>query len=457
MAVVDRKSRIAIVGGGLVGSLAACFFAKRGHSVSIYEYRADIRVEDYRGQSIDLALSIRGREALRAVGLEEAVVDHHGIAMRGRMLHNKDGTLREMLYDSVKGNCIYSVSRRYLNIVLLNAAEKYPEVSLFFNKKIIDANVDNGKLKILDTKTKTIEGVEADLIIGADGAYSTVRRIMAKRPLFNCSQTYIEHGYVELFVPVGANNEFAMSGEHLHIWPRGEFMMIALPNDDHTFTGNIFAPFATLDQLKTPQDFLSFYQKQFPDLLELIGREKLVKDYFEREPKTLISIKCKPYHVGKTTLLVGDAAHAMVPFYGIGMNAGFEDILLLDELMERYNSDFSLILPKFTELRCEDAHAICELAMYNYIEMRDLVTRKSFLLRKSLDTFLHRRIPNTWIPLYSTIHFSRMKFRDCIANKEWQDKVLRRIGWCVMFLIIGMLMAPFVEVLAGKNAFSTEY
>ncbi|OAD56203.1 Kynurenine 3-monooxygenase, partial [Eufriesea mexicana] len=434
-----------------VGALAACFFAKRGHSVTIYEYRGDIRVEDSRGQSIDLALSSRGREALRAVGLEEAIVDRHGIAMRGRMIHNKDGTLKEIIYDSVKGNCIYSVSRRYLNMVLLNGAEKYSDVNLCFNKKVVAADLDTGKLKILDTRTETIEEVEADLIIGADGAYSTVRRIIAKRPLFNCSQTYIEHGYVELFVPAGKNNEYAMSGQHLHIWPRGEFMMIALPNDDNTFTGNIFAPFSTLDKLKTPQELLDFYQEQFPDLLELIGKEKLVKDFFEREPKSLISIKCKPYHVGKTTLLVGDAAHAMVPFYAQGMNAGFEDILLLDELMEQYDSDFSKVLPKFTELRCEDTQAICDLAMYNYVEMRDLVTRKSFLLRKYLDTFLYRQIPNTWIPLYSTVHFSRMKFRDCIANREWQDKVLRRTALCTVFLILALLMAPLIEVFARES------
>lgn len=228
-------------------------------------------------------------------------------------------------------------------------------------------------------------------------------------------------------------------------------MMIALPNDNCTFTVNLFAPFLTLDKLKTPQDLLSFCEEYFPDLVELIGRQKLVKDYFEREPKPLISIKCKPYHVGKTTLLLGDAAHAMVPFYAQGMNTGFEDVLLLDELMERYNSDFSKVLPKFSELRCEDAHAICDLAMYNYVEMRDLVRKKSFLIRKYIDTFLYKRIPKTWIPLYSTIHFSRMRFRDCIANKQWQDKILRRTAWCTIFLIIAILMASFIQVSAKKS------
>ncbi|XP_003703017.1 kynurenine 3-monooxygenase cn [Megachile rotundata] len=449
MAVADRKPRIAIAGGGLVGALAACFFAKRGHRVAVYEYRPDVREEDTWGQSIDLALSVRGREALRKVGLEETLLQH-GIPMRGRMLHNKDGKLKEIIYDG-KGNCIYSVSRRYLNVVLLNAAEKYPEVSLYFNKKVIDADLEEAKLTVQDTITKEIEEVQADLIIGADGAHSRIRKVMTRRPRFNYSQTYIEHGYVELHVPPGRNNQFVMSNNHLHIWPRGEFMMIALPNEDRTFTANLFAPFDTLDKLTTSEALLDFCEDQFPDLIKLISKKKLVRDYFAREPKALISVKCKPYHVGKSTLIIGDAAHAMVPFYAQGMNTGFEDVLLLDGLMERYGSDFSQILPKFTELRCEDAHAICDLAMYNYIEMRDLVRTKSFLFRKHLDTFLYRHVPNFWTPMYSTIHFTRMRFRDCIANREWQDTILRRIGWCIVFLILAVLLAPFIQIRTGDS------
>ncbi|XP_072757344.1 kynurenine 3-monooxygenase isoform X2 [Anoplolepis gracilipes] len=369
MAEVEGKSRIAIVGGGLVGALAACFFAKRDHQVIIYEYRSDLRVEDSSGQSINLALSFRGREALKAVGLEDILVKQHGTCMRGRMLHDKKGKLKEVLYDSVKGNCIYSISRRHLNIILLDAAEKYPKVQINFNKKLVNADLEKGKMKFFNMKTGGIEDAEADLIIGADGAYSKVRKIMAKRPLFDCAQTYIEHGYVELSVPSGKNNEFAMTGNNLHIWPRGEFMMTSLPNEDHTFTGNLFAPFHVLENLNTPVALLEFYAEHFPDFLQLIGEQRLVQQFFEKNPQTLISIKCKPYHVGKTALIVGDAAHAMVPFYAQGMNAGFEDILLLDELMECYNSDFAKILPKFSELRCDDGHAICDLAMYNYLEV----------------------------------------------------------------------------------------
>ncbi|XP_011311791.1 kynurenine 3-monooxygenase [Fopius arisanus] len=440
---------IVIVGGGLVGGLAACALAKRGHSIRLYEYRSDIRVEESSGQSIDLALSVRGREALKLVGLEEKIVNHHGIAMKGRMLHGKDGSLREMIYDSVKKNCIYSVSRKYLNQVLLDAADQYSSVTLIFNKKLIDADLDHGKLKFIDTNNREIVEVNADLIIGADGAYSTVRRTMMKRPGFDFSQTYIEHGYVEVNIPPRMIDEkhsnkgvqFCMSSKHLHIWPRGSFMMIAMPNDDYTFTGNLFAPLEILNSLDTPEKLVKFYEQEFPDVLPIIGnKQALIDTFFTAKPKTLISIKCSPYHCGKSIIL-GDAAHAMVPFYAQGMNAAFEDVVLLDELLDHYKDDINKALPAFSRHRCSDAHAICDLAMYNYIEMRDLVMRKSFVARRNLDTILHRLWPNSWLPLYSTIHFSRMKFRDCIANREWQNKVLSRCLWCLGLLTLAIFIA----------------
>ncbi|XP_036146725.1 kynurenine 3-monooxygenase isoform X2 [Monomorium pharaonis] len=365
MTEVKGKSRIAIVGGGLVGGLTACFFAKRGHRVVIYEYRS--------------------------------------------------------------------------------AAEKYPEVQFNFNRKLLDADLERGKMKFLNTITGTIEDAEADLIIGADGAHSKVRKIMVNRPLFNCSQTYIEHGYVELSLPRREDGEFAMSKNNLHIWPRGRFMMTSLPNEDRTFTGNLFAPFHVYEKLKTHEALLSFYAEHFPDLLQLIGEEKLVNQFFENEPQPLISVKCKPYHIGKTAVIVGDAAHAMVPFYGQGMNCGFEDILVLDELMERYNSDFAKVLPKFSELRCDNGHAICDLAMYNYFEMRDLVTRKSFLLRKFIDNILFTLFPSSWIPLYFSVQFTRISYRECIMHKEWQDKILKTCLLCITFLVFAILAVSFLQ------------
>ncbi|XP_025602652.2 kynurenine 3-monooxygenase isoform X1 [Athalia rosae] len=440
--------KIAVIGGGLVGALAACFFAKRNHSVHLYEYREDIRVvEEVRGRSINLALSARGRAALREIGLEDVLVKEHGIPMRARMIHGKDGKLTEIPYDPVNKNCIYSVNRRYLNETLLNAAEKYPNVKFFFNKKLVSADLDNGELTLLDRKTMGEEQASADLIVGADGAFSAVRRIMMKKPLYNFSQTYIEHGYMELCIPPKGEGKFAMAKNNLHIWPRGEFMMIALPNQDGSYTVTLFAPFKTFEGLRTREKLLLFFREQFPDAVPLLGEDRLMKDFFDNSPLPLVSVKCRPFHVKNSAVIMGDAAHAMVPFYGQGMNTGFEDCLLLDRLLEKYNSDLTMTLPAFTELRCTDAHVICDLAMYNYVEMRDLVNRKSFIFRKHLDTILYWLFPNTWVPLYNSVHFSRMPFQKCTANRAWQEKVIRR----GIYLLSAVLFAILFGIINRKR------
>ncbi|KAJ8683184.1 hypothetical protein QAD02_018976 [Eretmocerus hayati] len=430
MASEKRCLDIVIVGAGLVGALAACYLAKRGHRVRLYEYRSDIRVQKSKGASMNLALSARGREALRGVGLEDEIIYEHGVEMKGRMIHMKNGILRESIYDRVKGNCIYSVVRAHLNEILLNAAEKYSTVTPFFNHKLLEADVDKGILKFLEMQTQETVTVSGDLIIGADGAYSFIRRSMAKRPRFDCTQTYMDHGYLDISYPPDKDNQYVFSGEHLHIWPRGDFMLIAVPNPDHTFTGNIFAPFKILESLDTRERLLQFFKDQFPDALQKIDEEKLVAEFFETSPKTLISIKCKPYHVGSKVLILGDAAHAMPPFFGQGVNSGFEDILILNELFETYNEDLEKILPEFSKLRCDDGHAICDLSVYNYIEMRDLVATIPFILREHLDNALYRLLNDTWIPLYHSVTFSRMRFQDCITNRAWQDKLLTGIAVC---------------------------
>ncbi|XP_046737515.1 kynurenine 3-monooxygenase [Diprion similis] len=451
-AVESSSLKVAIIGGGLVGALEACFFAKRGHNVHLYEYREDIRlVEEIRGRSINLALSARGRAALREVGLEDLLIKDHGIPMRARMIHGKDCSLTEILYDPVNKNCIYSVNRRYLNEILLNAAEKYPNVRLYFNKKLQSADLENGKMTFIDRKTTKEEEASADLIVGADGAFSTVRRIMTKRPLYNFSQTYIEHGYMELCIPAKDDGQFAMAKNNLHIWPRGEFMMIALPNQDGSYTVTLFAPFATFNSLKTPRKLLDFFKEQFADAVPLLGEDKLTEDFFNNKPLPLVSIKCRPFHVKSSALIIGDAAHAMVPFYGQGMNTGFEDCLILDRLFETHRSDLSKVLPAFSEVRCTDSHVICDLAMYNYIEMRDLVNKKSFIIRKYLDTFLYWLLPNTWVPLYNSVHFSRMPFHKCTANRSWQEKIIRRSA----YFFITIIFAVLIGILSGQRIFKS--
>nr|XP_040219701.2 kynurenine 3-monooxygenase [Anopheles coluzzii] len=418
---------VAIVGGGLVGSLLALHLGKKGHEVNLYEYREDIRTAELViGRSINLALSARGRRALAEVGLEDALLNH-GIPMSGRMLHDVNGKCKIVPYDANTNQCIYSVGRKHLNEVLLNAAEKYPNIHLHFNHKLVSANLDEGNLSMVDPVTKDVKSARADLIVGCDGAYSAVRKEIVKRPRYDFSQTYIEHGYLELCIPPTAAGEFAMPHNYLHIWPRGQFMMIALPNQDRTWTVTLFMPFTQFHSITDQGLLLDFFRQHFPDAIELIGRERLVKDFFKTKAQPLVMIKCRPYHIGAKALIIGDAAHAMVPFYGQGMNAGFEDCSVLTELFNQYGTDLARILPEFSEKRWEDAHAICDLAMYNYIEMRDLVTKRSYLLRKKLDELLFWMMPNTWVPLYNSVSFSHMRYSKCIANRAWQDKILTRV------------------------------
>lgn len=434
-------TKVAVIGAGLVGSLAALQLGHLGYDVDLYEYREDIRTAELViGRSINLALSARGRAALKDVGLEEVLLKH-GLPMRGRMLHDLHGNTKVVLYDHVNNQAIYSVGRKYLNEILLSAAEKQPNINLHFNRKLIDCNLKEGEMKFMNTQDKSIIESKAELLIGADGAFSAVRKQMVKLPGFNYSQTYIDHGYLELCIPPTTIGEFAMNHNYLHIWPRGKFMMIALPNADKSWTVTLFMPFKNFQSIVNEIDLLKFFQEYFPDAIELIGERRLVTDFFKTKPQHLVQIKCKPYDAFEKVLIIGDAAHAMVPFYGQGMNAGMEDVTLLKNLLKDHHYNIPHTLEEFSRARWEDAHAICDLAMYNYVEMRDLVNKRSFLLRKALDSFLYSKIADKWIPLYNTVSFSRIPYKQCIMNKKKQDKILISIG---MFLGIVLVLAPVI-------------
>ncbi|GBM77107.1 Kynurenine 3-monooxygenase [Araneus ventricosus] len=380
------------------------------------------------GRSINLALSVRGRSALSLAGLEEEVIDKHGIPMKGRMIHSLDGWRTPIQYDK-KGRCIYSVGRRFLNETLLNEYFSSINVSRFPRP--------DGQVK---------EESSGDLLIGSDGAYSAMRRQMLKLPRFNYSQDYIEHGYLELCIPPTDIGEFAMEKNYLHIWPRHTFMMIALPNQDASYTVTLFMPFSMFEKLNTPEKLLQFFEEQFPDSIPLIGKEKLVTDFFKTTPSALVSIKCNPYHVDDKALIIGDAAHAMVPFYGQGMNAGFEDCEILSELLEAYCYDLKRVLPGFTERRHQDAVAICDLAMYNYTEMRHLVTSKKFLLRKMFDELIFTVFPKAWMPLYTMVTFSKLRYSHCISRKQMQDKILWTALWSIAIIGFSIIIAIFTRI-----------
>uniref|UniRef100_A0A336K959 Kynurenine 3-monooxygenase n=2 Tax=Culicoides sonorensis TaxID=179676 RepID=A0A336K959_CULSO len=438
-----EKPRIAVVGAGLVGSLAALQFGLMGHKVDLYEYREDIRTAELVvGRSINLALSCRGRAALRDVGLEETLLKH-GLPMRGRMLHDVNGNRKVVPYDHVNNQAIYSVGRKFLNEVLLNAAEKNPNITMKFNQKLVDCNLKAGEMTFMNTVDKSTSTSSADLVIGADGAFSAVRKQMVKQYGFNYSQTYIDHGYLELCIPPTEDGDFSMNENFLHIWPRGKFMMIALPNEDRSWTVTLFMPFKNFESISNESDLLAFFNEYFQDAIDLIGEKRLIADFFKIKPQHLVQIKCKPYDAFGKVLIIGDAAHAMVPFYGQGMNAGMEDVTVLKGIISDYGKDIAGALQEFSRVRWEDAHAICDLAMYNYIEMRDLVNKRSFLLRKKLDDFLYSKIGNHWIPLYNTVSFSQIPYSKCIANKARQDKILKNVA---IFMGIILLILPLIYV-----------
>uniref|UniRef100_A0A6I8P8C7 Kynurenine 3-monooxygenase n=1 Tax=Ornithorhynchus anatinus TaxID=9258 RepID=A0A6I8P8C7_ORNAN len=421
-----RDQKVAVIGGGLVGNVNACFLAKRGFQVDIYEAREDLRVAKVaRGRSINLALSHRGRQALRSIGLEDQVVSQ-GIPMRSRMIHSLSGKKSAIPYGK-KNQYILSISREILNKELLTEVEKYPNAKVHFGHKLLNCRPEEGKLTVLGSNDGPVE-IACDLIVGCDGAYSTVRKQLLKQPRFNFSQQYISHGYMELTIPP-KNGEFAMEPNSLHIWPRNTFMMIALPNANKSFTCTLFMPFEDFESLTTGSEVLDFFKRNFPDSIPLIGEQALKRDFFLLPAQSMIAIKCSSFHLSSKCLLMGDAAHAIVPFFGQGMNAGFEDCLVFDELMDKFNNDLCICLPEFSRLRTPDDHAISDLSMYNYLEMRSHVNSRWFLFRTYLDRVLYALMPSTFIPLYTMVSFSRIRYHEVVMRWRWQNKVRADDPW----------------------------
>lgn len=416
-----KGKNISIVGGGLVGCLAACYFAERNFNVKLYEYRSDIRkMKVVAGRSINMAMSVRGREGLRGVGAEESITSK-GIEMYSRMIHDVRGEMSAIPYGK-KSQCILSIDRRYLNELLLTEAEKYPNVEIKFNQKLVKCNTKTGDLVFEDKTNNEIIKETTDLIVGCDGAYSNVRQSLMHDKPIDFMQSYISSYYLELHIPANKDGEFSMPPKHLHIWPRGDFMLIALPNQDKSFTCTLFMPNEMFLQIKTPNQVLEFFEKYFIDALDLIGREKLIETYFSTKPFPLMTIKCSPHH-GEKCVLLGDSAHAMVPFYGQGMNCAFEDCVVFFELLDKMGfDDLPNLLNKYSEVRVPDAQAICDLAYNNYEEMRYLVTTRKYKFRKQLDNFLNTIFPTLWIPLYSMVTFSRLRYSEVVKKRNYQDK-----------------------------------
>jgi kynurenine 3-monooxygenase len=416
--------KIGIIGAGLVGSLLSIYLKKRGYEISVFERRPDMRRKGYEGgRSINLALSNRGIRALHEVGLEDEL-RKTAIPMHGRMMHSVTGELTYQPYGK-DGQYINSVSRSGLNRVLMTEAERVG-AKLFFEHKV--EKVDFEKTTVTFSQGSTIRNEGFDYIIGSDGAFSAVRGSMQLTDRFDFSQDYIDHGYKELTIPAGMLGRFQMEKNALHIWPRESYMLIALPNPDGSFTCTLFFPFQghpSFESLQTDQQIVEFFQSVFPDAAALIP--DLLADYHSNPTSSLVTMKCYPW-VRNQTLLIGDSAHAIVPFYGQGMNAGFEDCRVLNELLTQFKDDVDQVLPTFQKLRKPDADAIAQLALDNFIEMRDLVGDADFLLRKKIEARLYERYPEKWIPLYSMVTFyDTIRYSEAYQTGQRQKKIMDEV------------------------------
>lgn len=424
--------KITIIGGGLAGSLLAVYLAKRGYKVDIYERRPDMRRYGISGgKSINLALSERGIHALKEVGLYDEI-KKIAIPMYGRMIHSEDGKTMLLPYGKDLSQYINSVSRAELNKKLMDLAEQYHSVKFHFN--MVCSGVDFNNREIFFGEHPGGETtVNYEILIATDGATSPVRMEMQKIPRFNFSQEYENYGYKELTIPPDEHGKHRMEVNALHIWPRGSFMLIALPNTDGSFTCTLFLAFDrafggenSFEALSDEMNLRNFFMKNFPDALKLMP--ELSREFFENPTGTLMTIKCYPWATGSNTVLLGDSAHAMVPFFGQGMNAAFEDCTVLNECLGRHEGNWYRIFDEYQILRKENTDAIAEMARENFIEMRDLVAQPRFQLKKKIEAELYRKYPERFIPKYSMVTFMRIPYSEALKRGKIQETILDQLS-----------------------------
>lgn len=420
-------SKIVIVGSGLVGSLVSIYLVRRGHQVEIYERRPDMRKNRIiAGRSINLALSDRGWRGLQGVGIADEV-KKVALPMSGRMIHSVEGNVGYQPYGK-EGQAINSVSRGGLNCLLMDLAEKNG-VTIHFNQRCSHIDLNNAVVTVEDNDSKKLQNISADRIFSTDGAFSAGRlQMQLSTDRFSYSQSYLEHGYKELTIPP-VNGDFAMDPKGLHIWPRGSYMLIALPNLDKTFTCTLFFPFEgenSFAALNTKEKARAFFNKIFVDALALMP--DFDNEYANNPVSSLITVKCFPWHYKDKMLLVGDAAHAIVPFYGQGMNCGFEDCVVLDQLMDKHGDHWEMIFREFEQLRKPDGDAIADLAVGNFIEMRDKVGHADFLLQKKIEAWFSSKHPDKWIPQYTMVTYSpHIRYSEALREGQRQEKIMQQV------------------------------
>ncbi|TQV73821.1 FAD-dependent monooxygenase [Aliikangiella marina] len=426
--MANQNETITLIGAGLVGSLLAVMLAKRGFKVEVYERRPDMRATDISaGRSINLALANRGIYPLQQAGLMEQVKPIL-TAMKGRMVHDMQGNQNFQSYGQRPEEVIYSVSRGDLNIICLNAAEATGRVNIYFNQNCQKVDLDNNQLTIKDELSSEFKTIAFNRVIGTDGSNSAVREAIHAIESSQHDIISLGHSYKELRIPPGPNGEFLIDKHSLHIWPKGGYMIIALPNEDGSFTVTLFMANEgeiSFESVKTPEQVEQFFNQHFPSIVPLLP--DLQKDFFENPTGKLATVKCSPWHFKDKALLLGDAAHAVVPFHGQGMNCGFEDALDLIETIDEYGDDWAEIFTRVDEHRKINGDAIADMAIENYITMRDSVTDEKFLLRNALAFELENRFPKHFCPRYSMVMFHRLPYAEAKSRGVIQEDILKEL------------------------------
>jgi kynurenine 3-monooxygenase len=439
-------AKFVLIGSGLAGGLLAAYLGRRGYDVDLYERRADPREGNIvGGRSINLAISTRGIHALEQIGIADEAL-RHAIPMRGRMIHDKSGALHFAPYDVDPKKCINSIGRASLNTTVIEAAQRYPNVRVHFSHKCTDVDLPEAVCS-LETETGKLT-VRGDAVIGVDGAFSAVRASMQRNiDDFQYDENYLAHGYKELTIPPAPDGSWQMEKNSLHIWPRKSFMMIALPNPDRSFTCTLFWEFEgprSFAATKTDDDVRRFFDEEFPDAVPLMPT--LLEDFKNNSTGSLVTIRCAPWYYRDRVCLLGDAAHAVVPFYGQGMNAAFEDCIVLDECLDKFADNREHAFAEYFDSRKENADALADLAVGNFIEMRDKTASRAFRTKKKLDHLLEAALPGVYLPLYTMVTFTRVPYAQAARRAHLQDRILYTA--LVTLVLIGILA---LAVLLGRS------
>jgi len=438
-------AKFVLIGSGLAGGLLATYLGRRGYEVDLYERRADPREGNIvGGRSINLAISTRGIHALERIGIADEAL-RHAIPMRGRMIHDKSGQLHFTPYDVDPKKCINSIGRAALNATVIEAAQRYSNVRVHFNHKCTDVDIESAVAHL--ESANSVVTARGDAVLGVDGAFSAVRQSMQlKIGNFQYDESYLAHGYKELTIPPGPDGSWRMEKNALHIWPRKSFMMIALPNPDGSFTCTLFWEFEgprSFATMKSDENVHRFFEEEFPDAEPLMPT--LLEDFRENPTGSLVTIRCAPWYYRDKVCLVGDAAHAVVPFYGQGMNAAFEDCVVLDECLEEFPENRDRAFAEYFRRRKENADALADLAIGNFIEMRDKTASKTFRAKKKLDHALEAALPGIYLPLYSMVTFTRMPYAKAAKRAQIQDALV----YTSLFLIAAILVAAMLWLFAS--------